>query len=60
MGRSRKRSRLPLKILVASSFPATHAKTTAPDAVFITRAVRQGAIFMKEFVERGLDKSGVG
>ncbi len=34
-------------------------KDDAPDAVFVFVPSGQGAIFMKEFVERGLDKSGI-
>ena len=34
-------------------------KDDAPDAVFVFVPSGQGAMFMKEFVERGLDKSGV-
>ena len=34
-------------------------KDDAPDAVFVFAPSGQGAIFMKEFVERGLDKSSV-
>jgi branched-chain amino acid transport system substrate-binding protein len=34
-------------------------KDDAPDAVFVFVPSGQGAIFMREFVERGLDKSGV-
>ena len=34
-------------------------KDDAPDAVFVFVPSGQGAIFMKEFVERGLDKAGI-
>ena len=34
-------------------------KDDAPDAVFVFVPSGQGAVFMKEFVEQGLDKAGV-
>jgi branched-chain amino acid transport system substrate-binding protein len=50
--------RVPLKNPDFAPF-LQRVKDDAPDAVFVFVPSGQGAIFMKEFVERGLDKSGV-
>jgi branched-chain amino acid transport system substrate-binding protein len=50
--------RVPLKNPDYAPF-LQRVKDDAPDAVFVFVPSGQGAIFMKEFVERGLDKSGV-
>ena len=50
--------RVPLKSPDFAPF-LQRVKDDAPDAVFVFVPSGQGAIFMKEFVERGLDKSGV-
>ena len=52
------RIRVPLKNPDFAPF-LQRAKDDAPDAVFVFVPSGQGAIFMKEFVERGLDKSGI-
>src|SRR5271165_4687958 len=50
--------RVPLKNPDFAPF-LQRVKDDAPDAVFVFVPSGQGAVFMKEFVERGLDKSGV-
>jgi branched-chain amino acid transport system substrate-binding protein len=50
--------RVPLKNPDFAPF-LQRVKDDAPDAVFVFVPSGQGAIFMKEFVERGLDKSGI-
>ena len=50
--------RVPLKSPDFAPF-LQRVKDDAPDAVFVFVPSGQGAIFMKEFVERGLDKSGI-
>ena len=55
--RSREKIRVPLKNPDFAPF-LQRVKDDAPDAVFVFVPSGQGAIFMKEFVERGLDKSG--
>jgi branched-chain amino acid transport system substrate-binding protein len=50
--------RVPLKNPDFAPF-LQRVKDDAPDAVFVFVPSGQGAAFMKEFVERGLDKSGV-
>ena len=50
--------RVPLKNPDFSPF-LQRVKDDAPDAVFVFVPSGFGAIFMKQFVERGLDKSGV-
>ena len=50
--------RVPLKSPDFAPF-LQRVKDDAPDAVFVFVPSGFGAIFMKEFVERGLDKSGV-
>ena len=52
------RIRVPLKNPDFAPF-LQRVKDDAPDAVFVFVPSGQGAIFMKEFVERGLDKSGI-
>jgi branched-chain amino acid transport system substrate-binding protein len=52
------RIRVPLKNPDFAPF-LQRVKDDAPDAVFVFVPSGMGAIFMKEFVERGLDKSGV-
>ena len=52
------RIRVPLKSPDFAPF-LQRVKDDAPDAVFVFVPSGQGAIFMKEFVERGLDKSGI-
>jgi branched-chain amino acid transport system substrate-binding protein len=52
------RIRTPLKNPDFAPF-LQRVKDDAPDAVFVFVPSGQGAIFMKEFVERGLDKSGI-
>jgi branched-chain amino acid transport system substrate-binding protein len=50
--------RVPLKNPDFAPF-LQRVKDDAPNAVFVFVPSGQGAVFMKEFVERGLDKSGV-
>ena len=50
--------RVPLKSPDFAPF-LQRVKDDAPDAVFVFVPSGQGAIFMKEFVERGLDKAGI-
>ena len=50
--------RVPLKSPDFAPF-LQRVKDDAPDAVFVFVPSGQGAILMKEFVERGLDKSGI-
>src|SRR6202167_3092826 len=50
--------RVPLKNPDFAPF-LQRVKDDAPDAVFVFVPSGQGAVFMKEFVERGLDKAGV-
>ncbi len=50
--------RVPLKNPDFAPF-LQRVKDDAPDAVFVFVPSGQGAVFMKEFVERGLDKSGI-
>ena len=50
--------RVPLKNPDYAPF-LQRVKDDKPDAVFVFVPSGQGAIFMKEFVERGLDKSGI-
>jgi branched-chain amino acid transport system substrate-binding protein len=50
--------RVPLKNPDFAPF-LQRVKVDAPDAVFVFVPSGFGAIFMKEFVERGLDKSGI-
>ena len=50
--------RVPLKNPDFAPF-LQRVKDDEPDAVFVFVPSGQGAIFMKEFVERGLDKSGI-
>jgi branched-chain amino acid transport system substrate-binding protein len=50
--------RVPLKNPDFAPF-LQRVKDDAPDAVFVFVPSGQGAVFMKEFVEQGLDKSGV-
>jgi branched-chain amino acid transport system substrate-binding protein len=50
--------RVPLKNPDFAPF-LQRVKDDAPDAVFVFVPSGQGAIFMKQFTERGLDKSGV-
>src|SRR5271154_4402684 len=50
--------RVPLKNPDFAPF-LQRVKDDAPDAVFVFVPSGAGAIFMKEFVERGLDKSGI-
>ena len=52
------RIRVPLKNPDFAPF-LQRVKDDAPDAVFVFVPSGQGAVFMKEFVERGLDKSGI-
>ncbi len=52
------RIRVPLKSPDFAPF-LQRVKDDAPDAVFVFVPSGQGAIFMKEFVERGLDKAGI-
>src|SRR5579863_1610512 len=57
-GKVTQKIRVPLKNPDFAPF-LQRVKDDAPDAVFVFVPSGQGAIFMKEFVERGLDKSGV-
>ena len=57
-GKITEKIRVPLKNPDFAPF-LQRVKDDAPDAVFVFVPSGQGAIFMKEFVERGLDKSGV-
>jgi branched-chain amino acid transport system substrate-binding protein len=50
--------RVPLKNPDFAPF-LQRVKDDAPDAVFVFVPSGQGAVFMKEFVEQGLDKAGV-
>src|SRR5277367_1490420 len=50
--------RVPLKSPDFAPF-LQRVKDDAPDAVFVFVPSGAGAVFMKEFVERGLDKSGI-
>jgi branched-chain amino acid transport system substrate-binding protein len=50
--------RVPLKNPDFAPF-LQRVKDDAPDAVFVFVPSGQGTIFMKEFVERGLDKTGI-
>ena len=50
--------RVPLKNPDFAPF-LQRVKDDAPEAVFVFVPSGQGAIFMKEFVERGLDKAGI-
>jgi branched-chain amino acid transport system substrate-binding protein len=50
--------RVPLKNPDFAPF-LQRVKDDAPDAVFVFVPSGQGAVFMKEFVERGLDKAGI-
>jgi branched-chain amino acid transport system substrate-binding protein len=50
--------RVPLKNPDFAPF-LQRVKDDAPDAVFVFVPSGQGSVFMKEFVERGLDKAGV-
>ena len=50
--------RVPLKNPDFAPF-VQRGKDDAPDAVFVFVPSGQGAVFMKEFVERGLDKAGI-
>ena len=50
--------RVPLKNPDFAPF-LQRVRDDAPDAVFVFVPSGQGAVFMKEFVERGLDKAGV-
>ena len=57
-GKIAEKIRVPLKNPDFAPF-LQRVKDDAPDAVFVFVPSGQGAIFMKEFVERGLDKSGI-
>ncbi len=57
-GKVRQKIRVPLKNPDFAPF-LQRVKDDAPDAVFVFVPSGQGAVFMKEFVERGLDKSGI-
>jgi branched-chain amino acid transport system substrate-binding protein len=57
-GKVPEKIRVPLKNPDFAPF-LQRVKDDKPDAVFVFVPSGQGAIFMKEFVERGLDKSGI-
>ena len=57
-GKIAQKIRVPLKNPDFAPF-LQRVKDDAPDAVFVFVPSGQGAVFMKEFVERGLDKSGI-
>ena len=57
-GKIAEKIRVPLKNPDFAPF-LQRVKDDKPDAVFVFVPSGQGAIFMKEFVERGLDKSGI-
>ena len=57
-GKIAQKIRVPLKNPDFAPF-LQRVKDDKPDAVFVFVPSGQGAVFMKEFVERGLDKSGV-
>jgi branched-chain amino acid transport system substrate-binding protein len=57
-GMVKEKIRVPLKNPDFAPF-LQRVKDDAPDAVFVFVPSGQGAVFMKEFVERGLDKAGV-
>ena len=57
-GTVKEKIRVPLKNPDFAPF-LQRVKDDAPDAVFVFVPSGQGAVFMKEFVERGLDKSGI-
>ncbi|HZZ60639.1 MAG TPA: ABC transporter substrate-binding protein [Roseiarcus sp.] len=57
-GKVAQKIRVPLKNPDFAPF-LQRVKDDKPDAVFVFVPSGQGAIFMKEFVERGLDKSGI-
>jgi branched-chain amino acid transport system substrate-binding protein len=57
-GKVTQKIRVPLKNPDFAPF-LQRVKDDAPDAVFVFVPSGQGAVFMKEFVERGLDKSGI-
>ncbi len=57
-GKIAQKIRVPLKNPDFAPF-LQRVKDDKPDAVFVFVPSGQGAVFMKEFVERGLDKSGI-
>jgi branched-chain amino acid transport system substrate-binding protein len=57
-GTVKEKIRVPLKNPDFAPF-LQRVKDDAPDAVFVFVPSGQGAVFMKEFVEQGLDKAGI-
>ncbi|MFZ0603765.1 MAG: ABC transporter substrate-binding protein [Roseiarcus sp.] len=57
-GTIKQKIRVPLKNPDFAPF-LQRVQDDAPDAVFVFVPSGQGAVFMKEFVERGLDKAGI-